>query len=332
MSPAVDVETVREHHPHGALRIERQVRRNSSGKLEHHGQWKWWDASGRLMAAGVFENGQRQGPWIRIHFREEGGVFQEPAYADFSSPFSSEALFDQGKMNGLWTMRDAQGRPITTIAYRHGQRHGTATWWYANGAKLQEIEYIDGLMDGEVVKWNPAGEEIFRRSFQAGRELVVSSKKYPQGQKMSSVTVLAAPLVPEGEDDWWTGERTIYQVEGQDARQGISVQWYPNGQTRRHGDFDRDLPVSTHTWWHPNGAKSAQGDYRLGRMTGRWTWWHPNGNEAATGEYRDGEPIGAWTWTTADGMQISRGSPALREHIAVDDRDAAPLPPAKARN
>jgi len=320
-------ETQRELHPNGAVRIEREVRRLDNGKLIHHGMWKWQDASGRLMAAGNFDHGLRQGHWTRLHFREESDVFKDAAYDGFASPFTSDAMFDAGKMHGLWTLRDFEGRPIVSIQYRNGVRHGTATWWYANGKKLQQIEYVDGLMDGEVIKWSVTGDETVRRSLHAGRELVVASKKYPGGHRKSSVTVLTAPLVPAGEDDWWTGERTLYQVDGQDARQGITVLWYPNGQTQRHGDFDRDMPVSTHTWWHANGNRQTQGDYRLGRMHGPWTWWHANGQELAKGEFHDGVPVGTWQWRSVEGAVIARGPATPYEGFAQADQDAPPIAP-----
>jgi antitoxin component YwqK of YwqJK toxin-antitoxin module len=322
-----DVE--RELYSNGAVRTSREVLHLPSGKTVSHGAWRWWDEAGQLIASGDFQDGKREGVWKRSYDPTESPTFAEEPYVGFTAPFHSVAGFQAGLLHGEWKISDARGRPIVSIQYREGQRDGIAIWWNPQGQKTQQVEYRAGLLEGDFVKWDSRGEEIFRRGFQESREILIDSTSHPNGRRRSAVTVLSAPLRPEGKDDWWTANRALYRPEGREERQGMALQWYANGQVRRQGDFDEDQPVGTHSWWYENGQLTARGDYHRGAPHGPWTWWHLNGQEQAKGEFDDGQPVGTWTWFREDGS-VQAESSRVGSVTQSADRDATPLPP-KAR-
>lgn len=319
-----DVE--RELYPSGAVRTSREIMRLPSGETVSHGTWSWWDEAGNVIASGDFRDGKREGVWKRMYEPADSPSFAEEPYVGFTAPFQSVAAFQAGLMHGEWKISDARGRTIVSIHYQYGQRDGRATWWNPQGQKTQQVEYRAGLMEGDFVKWDVRGEEIFRRGFQGSREILIDSTTHPNGRRRSAVTVLSAPLRPDGKDDWWTANRALYRPEGREERQGMALQWFANGQVRRQGDFDDDQPVGTHSWWYENGQIASRGDYRRGAQHGPWTWWHLNGQVQAEGVFDDGQPIGKWTWYREDGSVVAE-SPRVGSPPQPADRDATPPPP-----
>lgn len=320
-------ETERELHPGGQVRIIRSIVRDAGGTAILHGPWQWWDESGHLLASGNFQEGKRQGLWKRTHSRDDATSLRDELSEGFVPPFYSEAEFDRGLLHGTWTLRDSQGRMVFQTAYQEGWRHGRSTRWNPQGRKTQEIEFRSGLLEGDFVAWDGRGEELLRRNFHASRELLAACAGYSDGRRRSSITVLTAPLLPDGHDDWWNARRAAYRPSGQDERQGMALLWHANGQVMRQGDFDHDQPVGTHSWWFPNGQLAVRGDFREGSRHGEWTWWHGNGQILATGTYRYGDPAGLFVWRRNDGSVIAESAEVAAESPASQDRDAAPAPP-----
>jgi antitoxin component YwqK of YwqJK toxin-antitoxin module len=295
----------KDFHPDGSVRIIRHVRRDSAGGKQLHGAWQWWDMAGRLVADGEFVNGLREGRWRRMHTVEDTPTLRDPHYAGFDPPFLSEAGFRDGKLHGVWKITDARGRLASAVRYSVGERDGLAEWWFASGRKSQQAEYRMGRLSGELVRWNVGGEELFRRGFDDAREIVMQTAAYPGGQRRMSVTLLTAPLLLEGRDDWWSAQRSEHRPQGHDERHGITALWHANGQIARHGAFEHDLPIGTHTWWFAQGQKAASGDFVDGHAEGEWIWWRPSGQERARGVFACGLPVGEWKWTRVDGSTIA---------------------------
>jgi antitoxin component YwqK of YwqJK toxin-antitoxin module len=260
--------------------------------------------AGRLVADGEFVNGLREGRWRRLQSPEDSPPFRDPLYAGFDSPFLSEAGFHQGKLHGVWKVTDARGRPASFVRYAAGEREGLSEWWYASGRLSQQAEYRRGRLHGELVRWNAGGEELFRRGFDDAREIVMQTASYPGGQRRESLTLLTAPLTLDSRDDWWTGHRGTHRPEGSDERHGMTALWHANGQIARHGAFEHDLPIGTHTWWFAQGQKAVRGDFLDGHAEGEWVWWRPSGQERARGHFHCGLPVGEWCWTRLDGSTI----------------------------
>lgn len=302
------VETIRERNARGQVRLLRQVAQDTEGNYVNHGVWKKWDDAGQLVAIGDYRDGERHGHWEQVVFAQYTPLLKHEPYREFAGPFLSEAAFEKGKLNGKWIISDADGRKISEVELANGIRHGVSTWFYPNGARYQEIHYVEGQLDGDIVRWSPKGVEVSRKTFKQGREVVVKTAKYDNGQLRSQFTTLSPTLVTETLDDWARTEFVKYQVSGESVKQGLSVQFHPNGQKSMEGSFQDNEPIGKHTWWHVNGQKSIEGAYRGGKPDGAWTWWHPAGPKSTQGEYAEGTPIGEWVWWTLEGKVVQRAS------------------------
>lgn len=328
------VETIRERSTQGQVRVLRQVAQDADGNYQNHGVWKRWDADGHLIAVGDYRDGQRHGDWEQVLFAEHTSILKQAPYLEFAGPFLSEAHFERGKLHGLWKISDVDGRKISEIELASGNRHGKALWYHPNGQRSLEIHYVDGVIEGDIVRWNNRGVEISRKAFRQGREIVVRTVNFENGQPKSQYTTLSPTLIVETPDDWARTEFVKYQVSGESVKQGKAVQFHPNGQKAMEGVFEANEPAGRHTWWHENGQKSIEGGYRDGKPDGAWTWWHPEGPKSTQGEYADGTPVGEWVWWNLEGKIVQRaslGSASSPSHVASPaDQIHRPISPKRA--
>lgn len=337
------VETIRERCSHGHVRLLRQVAQDTDGNYVNHGIWKRWDEEGNLIGIGEFRDGQRHGHWEQVIFANEVALLKQSPYREFPGPYLSEANFDRGRLHGKWTISDANDRKVSEIELSQGQRHGTSTWYFPNGARFQEIHYVDGQLEGDLIRWNIQGAEVSRKTFKQGREVIVKSDRHANGQVKSQTTMLSPTLVIETPDDWARTAFVKYQVSGEQVKQGLSVQFHPNGQKAMEGAFEANEPIGKHTWWHVNGQKSIEGTYRSGKPDGAWMWWHASGSKSTQGDYSEGTPAGEWIWWNPEGKVMQRaslgsatGSPSLAQPTptvpAQEPQLAEPRPASEAFN
>lgn len=107
------------------------------------------------------------------------------------------------------------------------KRHGRWEFWYENGQKQLEGEYVRGKKEGVWVKWNDAGGKINEGGFSHGKMNGKWTDWYKNGQKAL--------------ESFWTLGR----------RDGTWTYWNTNGdvlkrETYKHSE-ERDLSYSIHT-------------------------------------------------------------------------------------
>lgn len=298
------VETIQERYPNRQVKVERQVLQCEDGSYVNHGPWTMWDSEGRMMGRGEYQHGRREGKWTRWFKAGEGDLFAGEAYQRFEAPFVSQATFRNDELHGPWVIVDAQKREVCAWEFEHGQRHGRCVWWHPEGTKWREVSYVGGILDGEALEWNAAGELVRKERFERGRRLGTEVEYYSSGAKKFEAQVLYGRPVVETSDDFWSGSTkvTVVGTEGADVRHGTFIGYNRNGEKVLEGQYDRDLPAGRFTWYFDNGQRAIEGGYDLGEPDGVWTWWHPNGQKQLEGTYRLGEQVGRWVWWKPEGQ------------------------------
>lgn len=301
--PSGEHEVVRERYPNRNIKVERHTAQDADGNFVNHGTWTMWDEQGRVMGSGEFNQGQRTGTWIRNYVAGECELVNGPLGKQFAAPFVSTAHFEQGEIEGAWTLVDSKGRNVFEWNFKQGKRHGQCVWYYPNGEVWREIEYVNGEPNGEFIEWTPDGQILAAEKYVNGHRELMQVEWHSPGVKKTEAQYLMARELTQVTIDWWNG---IYRIkvtgrEGQDQRHGPWTTWHKNGQIAGEGEYRFDQPEGKFTFWHENGQKSIEGQYIAGNQTGRWTWWHDNGQKSIAGEFENGEQIGAWNWWLADG-------------------------------
>lgn len=314
-------EVVNERYPNRTVRISRQVIQDEQGNYVNHGFWKQFDPQGNLLADGNYRYDRREGVWNHRLFANETPLLATSPYSQFAGPLVSQATFQDGKLDGKWTIFDAKQHRISEWEFVAGQRQGESTWWHPNGRIMQRVTYRDGAIDGQFTSWALDGTAVKNETYENGRRIASKVEYYPNSQqKKTEGLYLFAKIVVKETDDWWTSRPAVFTTEGKDERHGSWTMWHPNGQLQQQGEFNHDIAVGRFTWWYANGQKSLEGDYEKGKPHGSWIWWHKNGVKMTSGEYVDGNPVGPWTWWR------DNGKVAQRADFSDEHSDVAELP------
>lgn len=337
-------EVITERYPNRAVKIERHTAQDEEGNYFNHGPWSQWDENGVLKGSGEYRHGLRQGKWVRWFNAGECKIISSARYKGFEAPFVAEANFVDGKLHGIWTIYDSQGRVASEWEFDHGELNGKSVWYFPGGQKQREVEYQQGQIEGELREWamepDPATKNqkgvrketvhtlVTKALYQNGRRDAAAVEYYSPGVKKSEGTYLYAKEITKTSHDFWNGE--VYEVtlgkEGANQRHGHWIWWYKDGGKHLEGDYDRDQPVGLHVWWHPNGQKMTEGEYEGGLETGRWVWWHANGQKMTEGTFQDGKQMGKWVrWSAQGKVEDSRDF----DKVQLAD-EAQPAPMAQA--
>ena len=305
------LENVTERYPDGKIKVERQVTQDASGNYINHGTYTMYDPEGKILRTGEYQNGKQHGKWTQRMDRDEGYLFSSAQENAFPGPFTSEATFLDGQLQGTWTIKDRNGQDIVEWNFDHGVGQGLWTWRYPNGEKRTEAHYSNGVLDGELVEWGHDGKQISQSTYVDGRCIVKNIGWYGPGQKHYEGQFLRVQEMPVLSYDWWTSTAKPAAAipAGKDQKHSLWTAWYRNGNKSCEGQFDRDVPIGKYTWWYPNGQKQAEAEYQNGLKSGVWITWHSNGQRESEGEFKDGVLVSKWTHWDLDGKVVEVQNP-----------------------
>jgi len=324
-------EVITEKYPNRKVKIERQVVQDAERNYVNHGPWKMWDPEGRLMAHGEFRNGKQHGTWIRLMsmFGSVDGAFQPP--------YTSQAEFSNGELDGTWTISDSRQRVVGSWEFDRGELHGKVTHFYPTGQPQKEMTFKQGKLDGELNSFTPQGTVANREYFRAGKQLTpVVTWHEPNQQKQAEGWTQSEEVVVHKTIDWWQGilEITREPVVSEPIRIGTWNEWHANGTLRFTGDFRDGQPIGDHTWWHENGQKQLVGRYDDGLRADRWTRWYVNGRKQEEGEFYAGVKQGVWRVWSEEGQLIDSQELVATQDITpssdLDEIELVPIRPASS--
>ncbi len=324
-------EMIRQRFPNGKPHVERWVAEDTNGNLVNHGKYSEFDAQGAVVMTGVYAQGKREGTWTQqIDGAQVQGLL---GLSDrgFAGPFTSQATFKDGVLDGDWTVADSKGRLISSWAYVDGARHGASTLYNAEGAVVQSLTYKNNRVDGPA-RLTETGAVAKEATFTEGLMLRQVDKWYPAATgKTRVLQSQTMQLVPAPfnvtNSDWANNSITYSSTDGiEPIRHGLAVTFYSNGQRESEGSYDRGRRVGTFAWWYPNGQQKTVGEYGNDHENGEWNWWHENGMKQASGFYADGRKVQEWSLWSTDGRLVKRTTPSDdASQIAERDTSAETL-------
>jgi len=83
----------------------------------------------------------------------------------------SEALYKNGKPDGLTTHWHENGQKRSEQHFKKGTMDGPTARWHANGQMKEEGHYKNGAPDGLTTRWYENGQKQWERHFKDGREV-----------------------------------------------------------------------------------------------------------------------------------------------------------------
>ena len=282
-------EKIRERFKDGKVHIERNVALDRSGNYVNHGDYEEWNQNGDVVCTGSFQMGQRHGPWIRFYQSKEAKLFGTQPYARFKAPFQSSVEFENGKMNGVWVIVDADRRVVSQIQLHEGTRNGQSAWFYPNGQLMFQADYANGVLNGVFIEKTPEGKVVREESYVDGQRTEIVKEQYANKAPKSETHYLTAAQRVLAQDDWENVTLATYSTEGEHLKHGPYVVYYENGQVKLRGAHERGVASGLFESWHANGEKAVAGWYENGAQHGKWSWWHPNGMRQSIATYDQGK-------------------------------------------
>ncbi len=300
------LEMVTERYADGKVKVEREVGQDAAGNYFNQGMYKLYAPSGEVIKSGEFLNGKQQGSWTQQLTKDEGHLFSASQDSQWSGPFTSEATFQDGRLHGTWTIKDSHGQTIIQWSFDNGIRAGTWTWLHPNGQKRLEATYVNGALNGDVLEWDHDGKIVNQNTYLDGKCVVKTVGWYTLGQKRFEGTNLRASNMPEATYDWWNTKiaTSASAAAGPDLQHGVWTEWYPSGNKKTEGQYDRGVAVGRITWWYENGQEQAEGEFEAGQKTGTWITWHSNGLKESLVEYKAGKRVSKILEWSADGKLV----------------------------
>ncbi len=303
---APEVETIQQRDKAGRVRVARQVCLNEAGDYVNHGTWRSWDADGQLVGQGRYAWGEPAGAWSRWADEADSPLLATAPFARFSAPFLSQANYQDGKLDGRWSIFDADGRLVSEVHFADGKRHGEAVLKTPAGEVFRRQRFENDLPTGDLEELTDAGELRVTATYEAGRRQIERVERYDTNGLKSRESWLGAVEKAARPDDPWRLRLARYKARGEELRHGRREAWWPNGQPKLRADYHLGQAGGTARWWHANGQLALQGAYEEGLAAGEWSWWRENGVRAASCQYRGGQPAD-WSMWAADGRRVPAG-------------------------
>ena len=119
------------------------------------GTWQVFDDDGRALRQESYVKGERSGKWL--------------FYAPDGKKLTQEEEYAHGKMNGKFTAWDAEGNRVVEASFEDGMLHGARERWHSNGERAAREYYVKGKRHGTFVSWSPNGTVISQMEFRDGK-------------------------------------------------------------------------------------------------------------------------------------------------------------------
>jgi len=152
-----------------------------NGKPE--GEWRWYYAGGELLREESYYNGLADG--MMTEYDEAGNVITKGEYLEGQEEGNwyyrvgdneTEGSYAQGMRNGMWRyydLPDQMGKQKIIRfegRYIEDKPHDKNTWYWDNGNRKEEGEYIMGRKEGEWFYYNYDGTPFIIVSYKNGVE------------------------------------------------------------------------------------------------------------------------------------------------------------------
>ena len=182
---ACESNSFEEKYKNGKLKSQGQVQKHDDGTFSMIGPWTFWYQNGQKKASGQFRDGRK------FASRDQLGVPKnaETAKRQFNKKAKTEdkKKGDQGipkeGRTGLWTFWFENGKKLSEGQFIDGQPHGSMTNWFDSGNKLSSGNYKNGRPDGEWTSWHENGVIASKGSYIGGKQDGVWTYWFENGQK-----------------------------------------------------------------------------------------------------------------------------------------------------
>jgi len=183
------------------------------------------------------------------------------------------------------------------------EKNGHFIYYYENGKKKIEGDYLNDKQEGEWITWYENGQQESKGKFKHGMLDGKWIYWYDNGMKESEGSFLDNFIV----DTWvyWydTGEKLSEGKFSQGVKDGTWQYFYKNGKTKIIEKYKSGLLYNS-IQFYDNGSVERVGSYVSGKNQGKWSYWNIDGKKYLEGNYAGGNFVGKWVRYLQNGDSI----------------------------
>ena len=229
----------------------------------------------------------------------------------------AEGEYVDGKIHGAWIIFNNLGQKREVRQFKGGKRHGISHRFHEDGWLENEVEFVDGRLEGRVRDWRWDKKKKQRYKYREatnrnGRLNGVATTYHANGK---------VEVIGQYKNSSRHGHFKLYKEEGYmwsegkleyGSYEGLWTFWRKgkDGKVYRYleGTYRRNVREGKWCRLYPNGITSSEGPYFRDKEHGEWVFYHENGRIRERGSYRNGSWTGVWKRYTKEGRLVSKGA------------------------
>ena len=170
--------------------------------------------------------------------------------------------------DGFNEVYDEEGNLIKKFSKNSGKKHGVYNEWYSNSQERKIMNFVHGVLEGEMKEWYETGQLKSKKTFTNGVISSIQKEWYENGKlKLEGVN-----RCNDYVDD--RGFTKIYDFK----YQGISKEYHQNGQLMEIGVYNDNEQVGVWKTYHENGQLQSITEYCNNEEIGVTKRFYKNGN------------------------------------------------------
>ncbi|MCC6817837.1 MAG: hypothetical protein IT245_02960 [Bacteroidia bacterium] len=186
-------------------------------------------------------------------------------------------------------------------------RTGQFTYYFENGEKASEGEYLDGKRDGKWSFWYKDGQLKQEGLYEKDEREGEWNRFHRNGTLKYKATYKGGDILGKFESVFDNGDKDETANYEKGKLDGEFMLYYFNSgsKVRVKGNYSKDSLHGTYEKYWRNGNISEKGEYNDNKKDGTWEYFHSNGNKSAEVEYKKGKFSKA-TYFDEDGKKLSK--------------------------
>ncbi len=249
----------------------------------------------------LYLNDKRQG--YSYYYYKNGKLKEKIKYKDNYKNGKGFEYDKNGKLIALdeYRYNNLVSRKAVNRTDRKGEKIGTWVDVYKDGKIKTEINFQDGMPNGNYKEYSPSGKMIKLEKFVQGKLISKNTR--------TKYDTLALQDLKQKKEFYSNGQLKSLKTYKDSVLFGMQLFYSKNGHIQRAEIYD-ELGIKTGqgkvdslsrkqgewTFFFDSGIKRSQGKFKDNKKTGNWIYYYENGKVFETGTYEDGYPVGQWTW------------------------------------
>ena len=183
----------------------------------------------------------------------------------------------QGKKQGFWTKKDAEGKLIYEATFKDDKPVGEMKRFHPNGKLKAVMNFKEGSDESEVQLFDERGKQIAQGKYSGQKKIgewtymldskVVSTETYQNGQKNGT-----------SKRFYKTGELLEESNWQNDKLNGIYRTYFQDGKTFLECTYSEGRRNGTFKTWFPNGMLELDAIYTSDTRDKEWLYYNQAGD------------------------------------------------------